>query len=418
MSDDQKQNVIMILADDLGYECLGSYGGTSYKTPRLDEMAERGVRFTHTYSLPLCTPTRMALMTGKYNFRNWKAFGVMDPEEITFGHHMQDAGYATCITGKWQLWSYNPPDFEPEWRGKGKRVEDAGFDEHFVWHADHTEDKGSRYANPVIMNNGELYEDADGAYGPDLFTGYLLDFASRHKDEPFFVYYPMALTHGPFTPTPDSEGWNDDRHKSDPKNFGDMVEHADKLVGYILDGLDELGLRDNTLVMFVGDNGSPREVTSMLGDRAFRGGKGYSTDAGTRVPFIAAWGDRSAGSVCDDLVDCTDFLPTMMQVARTALPEDAVCDGRSFLPQLVGDDGDPRDYIYQWHNPLPGWGKVGYKLEEWAQDKQYKLYSDGRFYDVEADDLETAVLEPDSDEADEAFRTLRSVLSHYQEQQG
>jgi arylsulfatase A-like enzyme len=418
MSDDQKQNVIMILADDLGYECLGSYGGTSYKTPRLDEMAERGVRFTHTYSLPLCTPTRMALMTGKYNFRNWKAFGVMDPEEITFGHHMQDAGYATCITGKWQLWSYNPPDFEPEWRGKGKRVEDAGFDEHFVWHADHTEDKGSRYADPVIMNNGELYEDADGAYGPDLFTGYLLDFASRHKDEPFFVYYPMALTHGPFTPTPDSEGWNDDRHKSDPKNFVDMVEHADKLVGYILDGLDELGLRDNTLVMFVGDNGSPREVTSMLGDRAFRGGKGYSTDAGTRVPFIAAWGDRSAGSVCDDLVDCTDFLPTMMQVARTALPEDAVCDGRSFLPQLVGDDGDPRDYIYQWHNPLPGWGKVGYKLEEWAQDKQYKLYSDGRFYDVEADDLETAVLEPDSDEADEAFRTLRSVLSHYQEQQG
>lgn len=408
----------MILADDLGYECLGSYGGTSYKTPRLDEMAERGVRFTHTYSLPLCTPTRMALMTGKYNFRNWKAFGVMAPEEITFGHHMQDAGYATCITGKWQLWSYNPPDFEPEWRGKGKRVEDAGFDEHFVWHAGHTEGKGSRYADPVIMNNGEPYVDADGAYGPDLFTGYLLDFASRHKDEPFFVYYPMALTHGPFTPTPDSEGWAVDRHKSDLKNFGDMVEHADKLVGYILDGLDELGIRDNTLVMFVGDNGSPREVTSMLGDRAFQGGKGYSTDAGTRVPFIAEWGDRTAGSVCDDLVDCTDFLPTMMQVARTALPEDAVCDGRSFLPQLVGDDGDPRDYIYQWHNPLPGWGKVGYKLEEWAQDKQYKLYSDGRFYDVEADDLETAVLEPDSDEADEALRTLRSVLSHYQEQQG
>jgi arylsulfatase A len=418
MSDDRKQNVIMILADDLGYECLGSYGGTSYKTPRLDEMAERGVRFTHMYSLPLCTPTRMALMTGKYNFRNWKAFGVMAPEEITFGHHMQDAGYATCITGKWQLWSYNPPDFEPEWRGKGKRVEDAGFDEHFVWHAGHTEDKGSRYADPVIMNNGEPYEDADGAYGPDLFTGYLLDFASRHKDEPFFVYYPMALTHGPFTPTPDSEGWDVDRHKSDPKNFGDMVEHADKLVGYILDGLDELGIRDNTLVMFVGDNGSPREVTSMLGDRAFQGGKGYSTDAGTRVPFIAEWGDRTAGSVCDDLIDCTDFLPTMMQVARTALPEDAVCDGRSFLPQLVGDDGDPRDYIYQWHNPLPGWGKVGYKLEEWAQDKQYKLYSDGRFYDVEADDLETAVLEPDSDEADEVLRTLRSVLSHYQEQQG
>ena len=238
MSEDRKQNIILILADDLGYECLGSYGGKSYKTPRLDEMAERGVRFTHAYSLPLCTPTRMALMTGQYNFRNWEAFGVMAPNEKTFGHYMQDAGYKTCITGKWQLWSYNPSDFEPEWRGKGKLPEEAGFDEHFLWHVGHTEDKGSRYADPVIMDNGEPFEDAEGAYGPDLFTGYLLDFASRHKDEPFFIYYPMALTHGPFTPTPDSEGWEVDRHKNDPSNFGDMVEYTDKLIGYILESED------------------------------------------------------------------------------------------------------------------------------------------------------------------------------------
>ena len=417
MADSRKQNIILILADDLGYECLGSYGGKSYNTPRLDEMAERGVRFTHAYSLPLCTPTRMALMTGQYNFRNWEAFGIMAPNAKTFGHYMQDAGYKTCITGKWQLWSYNPPDFEPEWRGKGKLPEDAGFDEHFLWHVGHTDDKGSRYADPVIMDNGEPYKDAEGAYGPDLFTGYLLDFASRHKDEPFFIYYPMALTHGPFTPTPDSEGWEVDRHKNDPSNFGDMVEYTDKLIGYILDGLDELGLRDDTLVMFVGDNGSPREVTSLLRDREFQGGKGHSTDAGTRVPFVAAWGDRAAGTVCDDLVDCTDFIPTMIEVARMALPHHAVCDGRSFLPQLVGDASSPRDWIYQWHNPLPGWGKVGYKLEEWAQDKQFKLYADGRFYNVEEDDLETTVVEVESEEEEEAYRTLKSVLSHYQKQQ-
>ncbi|MBS11389.1 MAG: arylsulfatase A [Gemmatimonadetes bacterium] len=412
-----KQNIILILADDLGYECLGSYGGKSYATPRLDEMAERGVRFTHAYSLPLCTPTRMALMTGMYNFRNWRAFGVMDPDEQTFGHYMQDAGYKTCITGKWQLWSYNPPDFEPEWRGKGKLPEDAGFDEYFLWHAGHTEDKGSRYADPVINTNGEPFEDADGTYGPDLYTGYLLDFASRHKDEPFFIYYPMALTHGPFMPTPDSPGWEEDRHRNDVGNFKDMVEYMDKLIGYILDGLDELGLRDDTLVMFIGDNGSPREVTSMLGDREFQGGKGYSTDAGTRVPFIAQWGDRAAGTVCDDLVDCTDFLPTMMQVARTALPGDVVCDGRSFLPQLMGDDGDPRDWIYQWHNPLPGHGKANYQLEEWAQTKEYKLYTDGRFYNVAEDDLETKEVEPETEEQDEAYAMLRSVLSHYWKQQ-
>ena len=418
MAEGRKQNIILILADDLGYECLGSYGGKSYKTPRLDEMAERGVRFTHAYSLPLCTPTRMALMTGKYNFRNWEAFGIMSPNEKTFGHYMQDAGYKTCITGKWQLWSYNPPDFEPEWRGKGMLPEDAGFDEHFLWHVGHTEDKGSRYADPVIIENGEPFEDAEGTYGPDLFTGYLLDFASRHKEEPFFIYYPMALTHGPFTPTPGSKGWEMDRHKNDPSNFGDMVEYADKLIGHILDGLDELGLRDDTLVMFMGDNGSPREVTSLLGDREFQGGKGHSTDAGTRVPLIATWGDRTAGTVCDDLVDCTDFIPTMVAAARMAVPHHAICDGRSFLPQLCGDAGDPREWIYQWHNPLPGWGKEGYGLEEWAQDKRWKLYDDGRFYDLEADDLETDVAEVDSDEAEEAHRMLKSVLDHYKKQQG
>ena len=165
MAEDRKQNIILILADDLGYEALGCYGGKSYKTPNLDRMAGRGVRFNHAYSLPLCTPTRVALMTGKYNFRNWKAFGVFDPEEKTFGHYMQDAGYATCITGKWQLWSYNPPDFEPEWRGKGMLPEDSGVDEYFLWHTGHTEDKGSRYANPVILDNGEFLEDTEGQYG-------------------------------------------------------------------------------------------------------------------------------------------------------------------------------------------------------------------------------------------------------------
>ena len=419
MAEDRKQNIILILADDLGYEALGCYGGKSYKTPNLDRMAERGVRFNHAYSLPLCTPTRVALMTGKYNFRNWKAFGVFDPEEKTFGHYMQEAGYATCITGKWQMWSYNPPDFEPEWRGKGMLAEDAGFDEYFLWHCGHTEDKGSRYADPVILDNGEFMEDTEGQYGPDLFTGYLLDFASRHKDEPFFIYYPMALTHGPFTPTPDSAGWAGDRNKNDVDNFGDMVEYTDKLIGYILEGLEELGLSEDTMVMFIGDNGSPREVTSMLGDRPFVGGKGETTDAGTRVPFVCEWGGRGAGTVSDDLVDLTDFLPTIMQAARVSMPEGVVCDGRSFLPQLCGDEGDARDWIYQWHNPLPGQGKTRYRLQEWAHDQRWKLYDDGRFYDLVADDLEqTPIEERTSEEADEAREKLEIVLDHFKKQQG
>ena len=140
MVEQRKQNIILILADDLGFECLGCYGGKSYNTPNLDAMAASGTQFTHAYALPLCTPTRTQIMTGKYNFRNWKAFGILDPNEKTFGHYMQHAGYKTCITGKWQLWSYNPPSFEPEWRGQGMLPENAGFDEVLLWHAGHTED--------------------------------------------------------------------------------------------------------------------------------------------------------------------------------------------------------------------------------------------------------------------------------------
>jgi len=141
----KRLNVLLILADDLGFETLGCYGGKSYQTPALDQLAKEGVRFNYAFSQPLCTPTRMQLMTGKSNFRNWRAFGIMDPKERTFGHLFKENGYRTAIAGKWQFWSYNPPDFEPEWRGKGKRIEDTGFEEYSVWHAAHTEDKGSRY---------------------------------------------------------------------------------------------------------------------------------------------------------------------------------------------------------------------------------------------------------------------------------
>jgi arylsulfatase A len=125
----ERPNVVLIMADDLGYECLGAYGSVSYQTPNLDRMAEQGVMFTDAHAIPLCTPTRVSLMTGKYTFRNWLAFGILDPNAKTFGHWMKDAGYATCIVGKWQMWSYNAPDYEPEWRSKGMKAEDAGFDE-------------------------------------------------------------------------------------------------------------------------------------------------------------------------------------------------------------------------------------------------------------------------------------------------
>jgi arylsulfatase A-like enzyme len=409
----RRPNIVLIMADDMGYECLGCYGGTSYKTPNLDALARAGVRFNHAYAQPLCTPTRMQLMTGQYNFRNWRAFGVMDPKERTFGHFMHDAGYKTCIAGKWQLYSYNPPDFEPEWRGKGKRVQDAGFDEYCLWHSWHTEDKGSRYADPTFFQDGQL-KTVKGGFGEDVFSDFINHFVERHRDDPFFVYYPMTLTHPPFMPTPDSPEWaSGDRLKSNDKHYKDMVEYMDKVVGRVLANLDRLGLRERTLVLFYSDNGTPVGIHSRMADKVVAGGKGLTTDAGMRVPLIAEWkGVSPKGRVLDDLVDSTDFLPTLAEAAGAKIPKGMPVDGRSFLPQVRGERGRPKEWMYCHYNPLPGHGKEAYHLTRFARDQRFKLYSDGRLFDISKDVLEEHPLPAAAGgEADRARKKLQAAMN-------
>lgn len=391
-SQSDRPNVILILADDLGYETLGTYGGASYATPVLDRLAASGVRFDNAHAVPLCTPTRVSLMTGKYNWRNWHSFGILRPEARTFGHWMTEAGYRTCISGKWQLQSYNPPDFMPEYRGQGQRAEDSGFEEFFLWHSEHTEDKGSRFPDPVINNNGTYLTDTEGKYGPDLFVDYINGFMERHRDEPFFVYYPMALTHGPFQPTPDSPEWPEQRHMEDGRFFHDMVEYMDKLVGRIEAKVRELGLAENTLIIFYGDNGSPKHVRTRMKDgRIVPGGKGENNLRGTHVPLIVSWpGTAAVGHVVDDLVDCNDILPTIFEACGVPLPEDEIFDGESVLAQIQGRPGTHRDWLFFHHDPLPGVNKEGRKLARWAMDKRWKLSEEtGHLFDLQNDPEET-----------------------------
>src|SRR5438876_2276642 len=192
-ADAPKPNLILILADDLGYECLGCNGSTSYKTPALDRLAADGMRFRHCYVQPLCTPTRVQLMTGQYNVRNYIQFGLLHPEAITFGNLLKQAGYATGIAGKWQL--------SHGFDGPGK----FGFDEYCLWQLTR---RPPRYANPGLEINGKEIDYKKGEYGPDLVSDYVLDFIARKKNQPFFLYYPMMLTHPPFQPTPDSKDWD------------------------------------------------------------------------------------------------------------------------------------------------------------------------------------------------------------------
>jgi len=369
-----KPNVVLILADDLGYETIGANGGTSYRTPVLDKLAATGARFTHCYAQPLCTPTRVQLMTGRYNVRNYINFGNMDPKAVTFGNQLKQAGYATCMAGKWQLGQ------DPALPQK------YGFDEFCLWQ--HTR-RPPRYANPGLEINGVEKDYSHGEYGPDLVSDYVLDFVGRKKDGPFFVYYPMMLTHDPYQPTPDSPDWDPtlkgEAGMRDEKHFHDMVEYMDKLVGKLVVRLEALGIRENTLLLFLGDNGTGRGTRSMMGEVVVIGGKGTTTDAGMHVPMIVNWpAGIVAGKVHGDLVDTTDFLPTLVEATGAQLPAGVKLDGRSFLPQLRGEKGQPREWVYSWYSPRQ---QADLTVREFAFNENYKLYRTGEFYDL-VNDLE------------------------------
>ncbi|HAG55353.1 MAG TPA: arylsulfatase [Dehalococcoidia bacterium] len=427
-SGNRRPNIVLIMSDDLGYEAIGANGGTSYATPVLDSMAGAGIRFENTHVQPLCTPTRVQLMTGKYNFRNYIGFGLIAPDEVTFGHLFSSAGYKTCIAGKWQLHSYNPPDEMPEARSTGQKIEDAGFDEFCVWHPHHTEERGSSYKSPIVYENGEFLENMEGKYGEDVFADYIIDFMERNRDDPFFVYFPMALTHRPLEPTPDSpefddfvppsnetlgartwaklEDWDDEA-----RYYKDMVEYHDKVIGRVNAKLEQLGIAEDTLVIYVGDNGSPVEVCSIIHSHTeVCGGKGLTVDRGTHVPLICSWpGTIPSGAVTTDLIDASDFLPTILEAAEITPPDDYFIDGRSFLPQLKGETGNPRDWIFFHFEPMSG--RV-HRYARFIRDHRWKLYDDGRLFDLNADPEEEAAFDPadDDGERSEARSRLAPVF--------
>ncbi len=374
---ERRPNIVLILIDDFGYECVTANGGQSYKTPVMDQLAATGARFEQVHVQPLCTPTRVSLMTGMINKRNYTHFGHLDPSQKTFGNVFHDAGYATCVTGKWQM----KGDFE----GPGH----FGFDEYALWQLTR---RPGRYKNPGLEINGKQHDYNKNEYGPDIVSDFALDFITRKKDVPFFLYYPMMLTHEPYDATPDSPDYAESLSGRNAKplgHFPDMVAYADKLIGKLVAKLEELKLRDNTLLLILGDNGTGRGTPSRFLGRDVVGGKGTSTMWGTHVPGIGNWpGHFASGKACADMIDATDFLPTLCEAVDVKVPAALKIDGRSFLPQLRGEKGNPRDGLYVWYNPSGG----PTAKFEFAHDQNYKLYADGSFYNVGKDDREKSPL--------------------------
>lgn len=383
----ERMNIVLIMADDSAADNYGCYGNTFFSTPRLDELAAGGARFTQCYSAPVCTASRVKIMTGRDNVRNYVAFGTLDKSETTFGSMMKEAGYSTAVAGKWQL--HGGPN--------GSLAPDCGFDSFCLWN--YPGSARSRFWKPSIICDGKLLETTDDDYGPDIFTQYMVDFIEKNKDRPFFAYYPMVLVHSPFVRTPDSKP--DSAEGKDVKGlayFRDMTAYADKCVGRIVDALEKHGLRKNTVVIYTTDNGTGRSLNYPFQGERRQGEKAYPTDGGTHAPLIVSCpGTVPAGIVSDDLVDFSDVMPTLAEISGAKLPS-VTLDGRSFWPQSRGDKGNARQWIYQYYYPKfsqaakkHGQGVNGNEIV-WAQNRNFKLYRDGSLYSV-SDRSETQIIQ-------------------------
>ena len=377
-------NIILIMADDVGCEPIGAYGGERWKTPHIDALAKGGMKLDYCFSMPVCHPTRICLMTGKYPFRlksGWGSFPKVE-EKNTVAQVLKRAGYATAIAGKWQLCLMKKDTEQPA---------RMGFDEWsvFGWH------EGARFHEPMIYQNGRLRTDTKGKYGPKLYVDFLGEFMEKSSaaKKPFFAYYSMALAHDVTDDIPKQVPYVPGKDRW--MNYGEMVESMDDMIGKLVAKIDQLGLRKSTIILFTGDNGTAKrsklrhiegrkyeyeEVYSIRNGKRVPGGKGTLLNIGTNVPLIANWPGRiKAGTSNDNLVDFSDWLPTLAELGVGKVGHKI--DGISFAPALFGLSGSKwkvRSFAFSESKS----GKA------WVRTQRYKLYNNGQLYDVAKDAME------------------------------
>lgn len=355
----ERPNILFILADDLGMEGISSYGGDLHQTPNIDQIGKEGVLFKRAFANPYCTPTRSEILTGRYPFATNTSRVisdydrhknmVLDVSQPTFAKQFQKAGYKTAIAGKWQLTFISQND----------QIHEFGFDTYMVWQIQ-TKDKirTTRYHNPYFRSDGKIiHEEIKDRYGPDVMVDFLIDFMStNHKSgKPFMAYYTSMLPHFPFVPTPDSEDQTIPESAKGPgvvhgdqKFYPDMVHRLDYNVGRLLDKLDELGISQNTIVIFVADNGTDQHLTSSINGYPLQGGKGTLTDRATRVPMMIRWpGKIQPGSIDEELVKVADFFPTLCEMADVPFPSQPI-HGQSFSERISGKGAkvEPREWVH------------------------------------------------------------------------
>jgi arylsulfatase A-like enzyme len=412
-------NFVFVLIDDLGWTDTGRYGSTFHETPHIDRLTDAGMRFTDAYAAsPVCSPTRASILTGKHparlNITDWiggRQRGALLPaeyvhqlplDEVTVAETLREAGYATGFIGKWHLgdWPYFP--------------ENQGFDVNVAGHgAGHP----ASYFYPYRAEEGRspawdvpgLEDGAAGEYLTDRLTEEALRFIETHRDQPFLLFLAHYAVHTPIQSKPEPEDkyrakaaslpppadppFQSEsgraltrRHQDDPAYAG-MVESVDESLGLIMEKLGELGLTQNTVVIFTSDNGG---LTTLAGDgkaptavQPLRAGKGWLYEGGVRVPLIIRWpGMVAEGGVSAEPVTSADLYPTILQLAGLELRPGQHRDGRSLVPTLRGEVALDRVALY-WHFPHyhgsgnrpSGAVRAGdFKLIEWFEDGRVELY--------------------------------------------
>lgn len=423
-------NIVFIMLDNVGQEWFGCYGSEAGCTPNIDNLASAGMRVEHCYTPPVCGPSRTVLLTGRYphstGFRLHHdaalySGGGLDPQrEILFARLFRDSGYATCIAGKWQVNNlYDEPavltahgfDEQLVWPGSLDTNKVKGADLAKFWDAVKREDAPettayiqnieSRYWDPVFLRNGKR-EEHPGKFGPDITQEFVFDFLKRHREKPFMLFYPMVLTHGatftvPVVPTPDHL----EKDPSHEAMFANMLRYADKLIGQFVVELDKLGLRENTIVFVASDNGTEKSFHARRNGRDVTGGLYTLTEAGSDVVLLANSPKLVPGGRVLPLADFTDLYPTFGELASVPLSPQHKVDGKSFAQFLLGKtDKMPREWILN-----------EYDKDRVVRDKRFKLYSDGRFFDANADPAEQHNIAASTDAEHRAAREkLKRVL--------
>ena len=422
-----KPNILFILVDDLGKEWVSTYGGENIETPNIDQLAATGMQFSNAYVMPQCTPTRLSFLTGQYPYRHgW--VNHWDVPRWGGGCHydwernpcislvMKEAGYKSAIAGKWQI---------NDFRVQPEAMQEIGFDDYCMWTGGEGGNPPSdeRFWDPYIhTKEGSFIR--EGQYGETLFVDFLIDFMKEHKNEPMFLYYPMVLTHTPFVTTPDELDVESDldKHKA-------MVRYTDKVLGKLIQALDDLEIRDNTIVIWTTDNGTTGLITGHQDGRTVKGAKASTTEPGLCVPFIINGpGLVPQGVKTDALVDVTDMLPTFADLGGGKLQEGYTYDGQSFADLILGKSQDSQR---SWILGMGGRNEAALTedgvenafifRDRVIREKRFKLYvspqkEPEKLVDILADpDEQTNLIGSSDPEAQAALARMSALISTFPE---